>query len=518
MLTEQRKQQLDGIVGQMSSQNETDETIQFVVDDFKAKYEDEVTPLQQPPERTGVAGFGIGAVKGATETLQNIGQAALAAPALIPGGKGFGERLGEIREETGFRPEVLEAEGTAEKVGKFTERVGEFLIPAGKIVTGGKAASALVKGILGGRKPAQGAALAVRSLLEGAGFGAIGTAQKGELDIPTAVISGAFAPAGAILKPTTRFVSNFLFGPKGTSGFISRFKNGAEVDEFLKSAKRVEGGKNVEDVVTLLKSAISNVAKKSGETFGVAEGKLVRAKIGSKEVINTSKDIAKDALSISKLSLASIDDAVLESIEKSQMKNLLKLLDKQKEFTTEGVLSLKRQVSKLFKGTQRTKSGDRVVTKVSQHLNELLEKVDPTFRGASKEFAATKTFLDKLGVNITGTSKLNVEQTANKIFQLAKDLDNPFKREATEKLLLELEKRSGVPFLKSLEALATAENLIPQAGQGLRAGVIRELIRLLELGVSKGAGIAGQLAPTAGKLPTGLGRAGLLGATREITQ
>lgn len=465
-------------------------------------------------------GVAVGAVKEVTETLQEVGQATLAAPALIPGGKTFAERRAEIKETTGFRPEALEAVTPAEEVGKVVGEVAEFVAPAGQIIKASKAAQFLVKEIVGGGKVASGAALAVRSLLEAAGFGAIGTAQKGELDISTAVVSGAFAPAGVALKPTARLVSNFLFGPKGTSGFVSRFKNPTEVGEFLKSARREPGGKNVEDVVTLLNSAIKNVATKTGEIFGKAEEKIISAKISSKEVINKTKNLAQDALGVSKLTIESIDDAVLESIEKSQMKNLLRLVDEHKDFTTQGVLKLKRQISKLFKGTERTKSGDRVITIVSNHLNKLIEGADPIFRTATKEFAKTKTFLEKLGVNIVGKAKLNVEQTANKLFQLAKDLDNPFKREATEKLLLELEKRSGVPFLKSLEALATAENLIPQAGQGLRAGVIRELIRLLELGVSKAAEVAGRVKTVTEKLPIpkGIGRAGVIETTRENTE
>ena len=47
MLSEQRRTQLDGIVEQMVRSNEPDNIIQFVVDDFKTKYEEEVEP-QKP--------------------------------------------------------------------------------------------------------------------------------------------------------------------------------------------------------------------------------------------------------------------------------------------------------------------------------------------------------------------------------------------------------------------------------------------------------------------------------------
>ena len=72
-------------------------------------------------------------------------------------------------------------------------------------------------------------------------------------------------------------------------------------------------------------------------------------------------------------------------------------------------------------------------------------------------------------------------------------------------------------FLKSLEALAAVENLIPQASGGLRAGVIRELVRILELGVSKGAAISGRVAPgIRGISPPTVGRGAAFEVGREL--
>jgi hypothetical protein len=56
MLSEQRRQQLDGIVHQMIQSKESDSNIQFVVDDFKHKYDAEqpldLKKLSQAPPRT----------------------------------------------------------------------------------------------------------------------------------------------------------------------------------------------------------------------------------------------------------------------------------------------------------------------------------------------------------------------------------------------------------------------------------------------------------------------------------
>ena len=136
------------------------------------------------------------------------------------------------------------------------------------------------------------------------------------------------------------------------------------------------------------------------------------------------------------------------------------------------------------------------MTQVRNHLNELLGSIDPVYKAASTKYSKTRELLDKLGINILGKSKLNVEQTANKIVQIAKNLDDPFMREASEGLLKQLERETGLPFVKVLRNLATAMNLNPQSSRGLRAGVVKELVRYLENIVSKGAGAAGRIRQT----------------------
>jgi hypothetical protein len=121
MLSEQRRQQLDGIVSQMLQNQESDENVQFVVNDFKQKYANEAT--QQPsvvdldkksaeqnlslfPSTTGEGGASAGlkslgnvpssainlgksiydVVRHPIQTLKGIGNVALGtAQQLIPG-------------------------------------------------------------------------------------------------------------------------------------------------------------------------------------------------------------------------------------------------------------------------------------------------------------------------------------------------------------------------------------------------------------------------------------------------
>ena len=46
-LSEEQREQLDGIVQEMISNNESEDDIQFVVDDFKNKYAGKTTPTDQ---------------------------------------------------------------------------------------------------------------------------------------------------------------------------------------------------------------------------------------------------------------------------------------------------------------------------------------------------------------------------------------------------------------------------------------------------------------------------------------
>ncbi len=102
-----------------------------VKEKFPGSYDDYVDD-----QAKGASGFVVGAAKGIGETLQNIGNAALALPKkaiemATPGG--------EIR--TGVDPKSLVATTRSQKIGKTAERVAEFIAPAGKIAKATKGLS-----------------------------------------------------------------------------------------------------------------------------------------------------------------------------------------------------------------------------------------------------------------------------------------------------------------------------------------------------------------------------------------
>ena len=96
-----------------------------------------------------------------------------------------------------------------------------------------------------------------------------------------------------------------------------------------------------------------------------------------------------------------------------------------------------------------------------------------------------------ISLGITLILAITVHEFAHAI--TADNLGDPFKKEGTEKLLKEVGQRTGIDFIKVLKALAAARNLSPQKSLGLRAGVIRELVRMLQGAVSGGAAVAGKV-------------------------
>ena len=417
-----------------------------------------------------------------------------------------GEFVGDVTGATGFgkavfgafRPASLKAVGKS-LLGKEVplEEIPET--PTAKQALGSTAKLLTTVGAGVAKAPFLTARGLIQSGAIGAGFGA-GEALEEKKDVSdvvkqaamsaglTAGITGGLGLAGKTVKPLSRAVSRFFFGPEGTTGFGVRFKDPQEVSKFLKTARRQPGGGQLEDITTLLNKSVAKVAESSGKKFAVAEAKLIQKNL-PKSIQSESQNILKDFLKISKVTPEQIKTAGLSPTEVNVANRILREIKTLKKPNTRSVLNSKRTLSSLFRGDGS--KTDALITRITKHLNKSIESVDPAFREASREFAQNKQFLDKVGFNLVGTSESNVDQTATKLFSLAKDLDNPFKKEGAEKLLVELGKRTRVDFLRILRALKTAENLSPQKAQGLRAGVIRELVRILQVGISEVAGFAG---------------------------
>lgn len=132
----------------------------------------------------------------------NIGAAKVAVGKT---GLGIAKLIGSVPKETTTADIGMEPEGTGEKVGGFAEQAAEFFLPAGKIAQGAK----LLEGALAAGKISGPVAIAGKMLLEGAGAGAVGTAQTGsvkegaQVGVLGAGASGVAQSVGAAAKRLT---------------------------------------------------------------------------------------------------------------------------------------------------------------------------------------------------------------------------------------------------------------------------------------------------------------------------
>lgn len=147
---------------------------------------------------TGLGGFATGVGKGVVSTAKGIAQiGGKIGETILPGFKSAyseqalqqdaqqGGTLGKLLSE-----ENLKAKSTAESIGKGTERIAEFLLPAGQISKASNAVDTLIQG--GGFIKGAGRVLA-KGAIEGAGNAAITLAQTGgdlEEAGKTALIAG----------------------------------------------------------------------------------------------------------------------------------------------------------------------------------------------------------------------------------------------------------------------------------------------------------------------------------------
>jgi hypothetical protein len=158
---------------------------------------------EEPQGESGIKGFGLGAVKGALNTVKNTSGVINKIGSYVPNTikQAFGltpvglasratAKVGNKLSQYDFSPQ-----GTAEKIGFGTEQAAEFLIPGGAVGKAGKAADLAIEGLNVGSKATKALQLAGKVGF-GAGEAAGITALQGgdKSDVKTAaVLGGAFS-------------------------------------------------------------------------------------------------------------------------------------------------------------------------------------------------------------------------------------------------------------------------------------------------------------------------------------
>ncbi|HEU03568.1 MAG TPA: hypothetical protein ENH95_00355 [Nitrosopumilus sp.] len=234
-------------------------------------------------KQTPIVGLVKGAAQGLGTTLQNIGQATLAAPALIPGGKKFSERLGEIRKKTGLATETLTPETAAERIGFGAEQFAEFLAPLG---TGVKAA----KLVGGASRASRLGKFGVRTLAESGEFAVKTAAQTGDYDSSAQAfllglaINGVLGPAKVIGKAATSILPERLMS--------TIFKT--SIDDLTQAYRTTARGKELNP--TLAREVLDRGLKGSSQNMAVFSIKKIDDL--ERQVQNVLKESGDDLMSV----------------------------------------------------------------------------------------------------------------------------------------------------------------------------------------------------------------------------
>lgn len=228
--------------------------------------------------------FGTGVAKGALQTAQGLGQLGLKGVKAVTG-KDYGTN------ETFFKdPKALEAQGGAEKVGKFVEQVAEFGIPGTKV-------NALTKG----------AKFIPKILARGATSGAVATAQQGEIGADTAIAVGtemAIPVAGKLIKPGVKFLGNLL---KGTSSGLSGapaeaieqiYKNPQTALQTAKDIRNSGGSKVLRKNAETIINGVSKIKQQARSAYGKGLEELSKTDIDPKVFKDNVSKVLDDVGSV----------------------------------------------------------------------------------------------------------------------------------------------------------------------------------------------------------------------------
>lgn len=361
----------------------------------------------------------------------------------IFGGKKIGEAIGtQIAKATVPEEQKQYITGpTAKEVLGDVGRVALNFAPVGKIAgTLKTGAQALKLGKLA--KP-------ISTIGTGTGIGyagdvttslAQGKEKPFEADVGTGVGTaiGSVPVIGKALGKVTGLASEIALGTKGKQAVQTTIKNAKGVQEFGK-------GRTLEDV--------ANKTSKAVQKFGE----------DSKRAFNTAIDLARDDVKFTpKKGVSEVSNVIkenplyLEPQEKMLVSKAKNLVSKWKNWTPKGIIKLRQEIDRrgFYKDDETHRASDKIINSIRKKLNEMAISLDDTIAPALEKASFDIEQAQKLGYNLVGNNKINVEATANKLKSLLAKIDDPVEKEATKNLLDFLKERTGVDIGSDLQALS----------------------------------------------------------------
>lgn len=425
----------------------------------------QLTPKTEPEGVYGLAGFGLGAVKGALNTFKNTSELLGYIGSKIP--QSIKDTTTNIFPSSTLpfkaitylgdkvNKENIQPEGTAEKIGFGTEQIAEFFIPGGAVSKAGKVAEAGIDTLKLANKFGKAGKVAETLLNYGskAGLGAAESAgvtalQGGsESDIKTAgVLGGAFSIV-------SRGISKILDKAPQTawSSILKRTPTEAIKNPDLpaEAAKTGLVGFSREAIVKKSQQAIQSIEVALDDILSSSKEKISTLKIapyldelrnayknipGEKSSVDTINSVMEDLLkkkSLTVLEANKLKRDIYGAISKSYGKGMLEVAAKT-ESQKLIAAGLKREIEKVIPEAKNLNEQQAVYIQIRKALEKTIARTE------GKGIAGTGVGLYDLLVGGIGT--VAGAATANPLLGLGlvagkKALESSAVLSATSKLL-----------------------------------------------------------------------------------
>lgn len=368
--------------------------------DVKSLGVQNVAPAQTTPEQNNVVEFGKGIVKGGLSTLKGIqdtGNAVLS---------GIG-----LPKAKGIPFPNTDASNSAQKAGKVTETIAEFLIPFAKTE---KAAQIAEKGVMTAKNIAtKGTELATKAPE------AVSKAVLGEAD--------------------TQIVKS------GQNPMVKLFKSGA---------------KRVSDVVSSVEKGISNFETKSKEALRVVKDAIPDIQLKPSQLAERVNQGIMNSIQHSadykgiKQGFETVDDiinsGILKPEESQRIQKVVEFIGKWKDTSTRGTLNLKEALSNFYATGENYTGSNAVVRSIQRNLVDLVGETAPEIKGALK---TASNNIDKTEEFVQHLFGKDLATGESKILTLARNLTDKAKNGYKVDLVKELERVSGQKITEDLQGI-----------------------------------------------------------------
>lgn len=408
---------------------------------------DHLAEVAPPQDGGGIVDFAKGIAKGAIDTtvqtaraVQGLGQRAIAAATPLS--------LDQVRGNTGFKSlqgdqaavidQTLTANNSAQKAGKVTETIGEFLVP---FLATEKAANVAGK---------------TMNVVKSALTSTKEVAAKAPATVAKAILGEA----------DTQIVKS------GQNPMVRLFKTGQ---------------KRVSDVVGSIETGIKNFETTSKAQLQAVKNAIPDVQLAPQEIASRVNQGIMDSIQHSadykgiKQGFETVGDIVNSGIlkpeESQRIQKVVEFVGKWKDTSARGTLNLKEALSNFYATGENYTGSNAVVRSIQRSLVNLVGETAPEIRGALKTASGNIDKTEQFVEHLLGKDPVSGE---SKVLTLARNLSDKAKNGVKVDLVKELEKVSGSKIIPDLQGIFDYLQ-----SSKLKAPGLQKPIETLKYGVKK---------------------------------